>query len=104
MTFILFPLVCTTAFYKPRNLADAMLEFRNASFGARPSAFVKGVRVKTIHLDRRKTVKTLSNFNAKQFTFFVDDYNAELTVEQYFKRSEDRSDMRHIAATHQLFF
>jgi len=65
-----------------------MLEFKNASFGARPAAFVKGVRVRTTHLDRKKTVKTLSNSSARQFRFFVDEYNAELTVEHYFKRSK----------------
>ncbi len=81
-------LVCTTAFYKQRNLVEAMMEFRNASFGARPAAFVKGVRVKTLHLDRKKTVKTLSNSTARQFRFFVDEYNAEMTVEQYFKKSK----------------
>ncbi len=81
-----------------------MMEFRNASFGARPSAFVKGVRVRTVHLDRRKTVKTLSNLNAKQFKFHVEEYKAELSVEQYFKRSKDHPDINHNASTHLNFF
>src|SRR6266478_4781747 len=42
--------ICTTAFYTPSNLADAMIAFRNASFGARVNVFVRGVRVKTTHL------------------------------------------------------
>ncbi|KAF9523774.1 argonaute-like protein [Crepidotus variabilis] len=79
--------VCTTAFYKQQNLAEAMIEFKNASFGARPIAFVKGVRVVTLHLKHRKTVKTLSSMNARQFRFKVAEYNdEEYTVEQYFKK------------------
>ncbi|KAJ2919770.1 hypothetical protein MD484_g671, partial [Candolleomyces efflorescens] len=79
--------VCTTAFYIPGNLADALIKFRNASFGARPAGFVKGVRVETTHLHYRKTVKTLSSKTAKTHRFKVQEYNdQELTVEEYFKR------------------
>lgn len=77
--------VCTTAFYVPGNLARAMTEFRNSSFGARVNAFVKGVRVKTTHLGYRKTVKALSNFNARQYSF--DSEFGKVTVEAYFKQS-----------------
>lgn len=65
-----------------------MREFANSSFGARPAAFVKGVRVKATHLGYRKTVKTLSNMNARQYKFQVAEYGRELTVEQYFKTSK----------------
>lgn len=79
--------VCTTAFYKPGNLVDAIDEFANSSFAARPAAFVRGVRVKTKHLNYKKTVKTISNMTARQYKFKVAEYNnEELTVEQYFKR------------------
>jgi eukaryotic translation initiation factor 2C len=77
--------VCTTAFYTPGNLADAMMAFRNASFGARPAAFVKGVRVKTRHLGYKKTVKTLAKQNAREYKF--DSEFGRVTVEQYFKKS-----------------
>ncbi|KAF8895907.1 argonaute-like protein [Gymnopilus junonius] len=77
--------VCTTAFYKAGNLADAMAEFVNSSFGARAAAFVRGVRVKATHLGYRKTVKTVSNMNARQYKFHVAEYGRELTVEEYFK-------------------
>ena len=79
--------MCTTAFYTPGNLADAMMAFRNASFGARPAAFVKGVRVKTLHLGYKKSVKTLSNKSARQHKFLATELGAEVTVEEYFKRS-----------------
>lgn len=87
-TLILYT-VCTTAFYTPGNLARAMTEFRNSSFGARPNVFVKGVRVKTQHLGYKKTVKSLSNVNAKQHSFEAADLGGKVTVEVYFKRSEN---------------
>ncbi|KAF8639231.1 hypothetical protein AX17_001716 [Amanita inopinata Kibby_2008] len=79
--------VCTTAFYTPGNLASAMMEFRESSFGANPKVFVRGVRVKTTHLGYRKTVKTLSDKTAKQYKFECSDFGgAMVTVEEYFKR------------------
>ncbi|KAF8153048.1 argonaute-like protein [Crassisporium funariophilum] len=78
--------VCTTAFYTPGNLAHAMSAFRDSSFGARPSAFVKGVRVKTTHLGYMKSVKTLSNSNARQHRFHAAEFGGEVTVEEYFKK------------------
>ncbi|KAJ2922390.1 hypothetical protein H1R20_g14704, partial [Candolleomyces eurysporus] len=84
--------VCTTAFYIPGNLADAMTNFRNASFGARPAAFVKGVRVQTVHLGYRRTVKTLSNKTARTHRFKVQEYeDREMSVEEYFKRKYNRT-------------
>ncbi|KAH9474635.1 Protein argonaute PNH1 [Psilocybe cubensis] len=76
---------CTTAFYTPGNLADAMTAFRNASFGARPAAFVKGVRVRTTHLGYKKTVKRLSNMNSNQHKFPAEEFGREVTVAEYFK-------------------
>ncbi|PPR00949.1 hypothetical protein CVT24_000256 [Panaeolus cyanescens] len=77
--------VCTTAFYKEGNLAEAMMQFRNASFGARTSAFVRGIRVKT-HLGHKKTIKTTANTNSRRFKFQCDEFRAEVTVEEYFRR------------------
>nr|GAT44419.1 argonaute-like protein [Mycena chlorophos] len=79
--------VCTTAFYQPGPLADAMMAFRNASFGARITAFVKGVRVKTTHLGYKKTVKKASDRTARTHSFACAELNNEVvTVEQYFRR------------------
>ncbi|KAF5384150.1 hypothetical protein D9615_003264 [Tricholomella constricta] len=78
--------VCTTAFYVPGNLARAMTEFRDSSFGARMNVFVKGVRVKTTHLGYRKTVKALTNVNARQYSFDAADLGGKVSVETYFKR------------------
>jgi hypothetical protein len=81
--------VCTTAFYMPGNLADAMMAFRSASFGARPAAFVKGVRIRTTHLGYKKTVKTLAKFTPREYKF--DSDYGKISVEEYFKRSMNPS-------------
>ncbi|KAH7923516.1 Piwi-domain-containing protein [Leucogyrophana mollusca] len=78
--------VCTTAFYSPGNLANAMMTFRDSSFGARMSVFAKGVRVKTSHLGYKKTVKTVAHMNARQYRFQCDELGGQVTVEQYFSR------------------
>ncbi|KAI0664173.1 argonaute-like protein [Cubamyces menziesii] len=77
--------VCTTAFYTPGNLADRLIEFMSASHGARPAAFVKGVRIRTVHLGYRKTVKTAAKVNARQYKFTAEGMG-EVTVEQYFAK------------------
>ena len=77
---------CTTAFYTPGNLAEAMITFRNASFGARPSAFVKGLRIKTTHLGYTKTVKGLARHTPREYRFDAGDLG-NVTVEQYFEKS-----------------
>ncbi|KAJ7672569.1 argonaute-like protein, partial [Mycena polygramma] len=81
--------VCTTAFYTPGNLARAIEEFRQSSFGARPTAFVKGVRVKTVHLGYKKTVKSVFNKSARQHRFDCAELGGLVTVEEYFKRKYD---------------
>ena len=53
----------------------------------RPAAFVKGVRIRTTHLGYRKTVKTAAKVNARQYKFKAEGMG-EVTVEQYFARSE----------------
>ena len=78
--------VCTTAFYVPGNLAERLQEFTSMSFGARASAFVRGLRVKTIHLGYRKSIKDVARVSAKQHSFDADGMG-RVTVEQYFKRS-----------------
>lgn len=65
-----------------------MMKFRDSSFNARPVAFVKGVRVKTLHLGYKKSVRTLSNKTARQHKFLATELGGvEVTVEEYFKRS-----------------
>ncbi|KAF4579495.1 hypothetical protein EYR40_000331 [Pleurotus pulmonarius] len=75
---------CTTAFYQAINLADAMSQFRNASFGANVANFVRTVRVQTKHLGHRKTVKKLSNKTARTHIFDCEDLGGKVSVEEYF--------------------
>lgn len=79
-------LVCTTAFYQADNLANALQVFMANSFDARPTAFVKGVRVKTLHLGYRKTVKSVTNLTPRQHKFTTEDMG-EVDVATYFRRS-----------------
>ncbi|KAH8993572.1 argonaute-like protein [Lactarius hatsudake] len=71
--------VCATAFYSEGNLAEAMVAFEQASFGARMSAFVQRIRIKTDHLGHQKTVKRLAKFEAQEL-------GGTVTVEEYFRR------------------
>ena len=77
---------CTTAFYQPQNLAVAMIQFQDSSFGAQVSTFVRGVRVKTTHLGYKKSVKKMARANARQHKFESGDFGM-VSVEQYFKKS-----------------
>ncbi|KAH7882934.1 ribonuclease H-like domain-containing protein [Phlebopus sp. FC_14] len=76
--------VCTTAFYVAQNLADAMRQFTSFSYSARMDAFCKGVRVRTTHLNYRKTVKKLSRYTARTYEFETAEYG-KVTVLNYFK-------------------
>ncbi|KAH9027442.1 argonaute-like protein [Lactarius hengduanensis] len=78
--------VCATAFYSEGNLAEAMVAFEQASFGARMSAFVQRIRIKTDHLGHQKTVKRLAKFNARQHKFEAQELGGTVTVEEYFRR------------------
>jgi eukaryotic translation initiation factor 2C len=80
--------VCATAFYSEGNLAEAMNVFERASFGARMSAFVQRLRVRTDHLGHQKTVKRLGRLNAKQHKFEAQELGGMVTVEEYFRRSK----------------
>ncbi|KAK2460802.1 hypothetical protein APHAL10511_007272 [Amanita phalloides] len=79
--------VCTTAFYKAGNMANAMLEFERASKGANPKDFVKkGLRIRVIHLNRYKTVNTLNNSSASQYVFETPEYPNGISVEDFYRK------------------
>jgi eukaryotic translation initiation factor 2C len=54
---------------------------------SRADVFAKSVRVKTTHLGYKKTVKKVARKNAREHRFHCEEFNAEVTVEQYFQRS-----------------
>lgn len=80
--------VCTTAFYEEGNLAEGMRTFAAASFGANMATFVKSLRVNTIHLGYRKTIKRLGKQTPRQHKFQCDEMGGMVTVEVYFKKSK----------------
>lgn len=80
--------VCHTAFYTAGNLADKMIEYQNASWGARVTAFVKGVRIKTTHLGYTKSVRGVARFTARQYTFDCPELGGNVTCEVYYQRSK----------------
>ncbi|KXN84381.1 Protein argonaute-2 [Leucoagaricus sp. SymC.cos] len=75
--------VCTTAFYKPGNLAEALNEFMRMSFSARATAFVKGLRVRATHLGYRKTISKVTQYTANNYRFDSGEYG-EVSVTEYF--------------------
>lgn len=66
-----------------------MIEFMNASFHANPKDFIKkGLKVSVKHLQGRyKTINTLSNSSARQYTFETPEDPKKISVEMYFKKS-----------------
>ncbi|KAH0832184.1 Piwi-domain-containing protein [Lanmaoa asiatica] len=80
--------VCMTAFYKPGNLANAIMEFQRQSHGAMPQRFAQKLKVTTSHLGYKQTkpLKRIMLTTAKTTSFQCDEFNGKMTVEQYFKR------------------
>ncbi|KAH0832181.1 Piwi-domain-containing protein [Lanmaoa asiatica] len=80
--------VCMTAFYKPGNLAQAIMEFQRQSHGAMLHRFAQKLKVTTSHLGYKQTkpLKKIISTTAKTTSFQCDEFNGKVTVEQYFKR------------------
>ncbi|KAF8558356.1 Piwi-domain-containing protein, partial [Imleria badia] len=80
--------VCMTAFYKPGNLAQAIMEFQRKSQGAMLRRFAQKLKVTTSHLGYKQTkpLKDIMSTTSKNTTFQCDEFNAKISVQQYFKR------------------
>ncbi|KAG2050097.1 Piwi-domain-containing protein [Suillus hirtellus] len=89
--------VCMTAFYKPGNLADAILEFNRSSNGAMLQRFTQKLKVTTSHLGykQKKPIKKIMPTTARQTTFNCEEYNGKISVEEYFKRKYPRIKLKH---------
>ncbi|KAF8133993.1 Piwi domain-containing protein [Boletus edulis] len=85
--------VCMTAFYKAGNLADAMMEFQRQSKGAMLQRFAQKLKVTTSHLGYRQTkpLRAIASTNAKQTSFQCDEFNAKLSVADYFKKKYNKT-------------
>lgn len=81
--------VCMTAFYKPGNLAQAIMEFDRQSKGAMLQRFAQKLKVTTKHLGyvQTKPLKKILSTTSKTTFFQCDEFNAKMSVEEYFKRS-----------------
>ncbi|KAG0692978.1 ribonuclease H-like domain-containing protein [Suillus ampliporus] len=89
--------VCMTAFYKPGNLADAIMEFNRSSNGAMLQRFVQKLKVTTSHLGykQKKPIKKIMSSTARQTTFNCEEYHGKISVEDYFKRKYPHIKLKH---------
>ena len=77
------------AFYIPGNLAEAMLAFDQQT-GTYPPAFFEKLKVVTTHLGytQKKTILRIMGDSPRNQKFECDEYGGQISVENYFKRSE----------------
>jgi len=78
--------VCMSAFLKPGNLADILVEFSHNSRGAMPSLpekIAKSIKVRTLHLGHKKKLFKVMTTSARN-TYFDKD-GKKTSVEDYFK-------------------
>ncbi|KAG2037118.1 Piwi domain-containing protein [Suillus americanus] len=89
--------VCMTAFYKPGNLADTIIEFNRSSNGAMLQRFAQKLKVTTSHLGykQKKPIKKIMSTTARQTTFHCEEYNGKISVEEYFKRKYPHIKLKH---------
>jgi eukaryotic translation initiation factor 2C len=79
----------TTVLCGEGKLANAMFDFKSATFGARIDAFLQEVRIQTTYLGHKKNVKRTCRFAAKTYRFEWDELGGKsVTVEEYFQRSK----------------
>ncbi|KAG2110170.1 Piwi domain-containing protein [Suillus cothurnatus] len=89
--------VCMTAFYKPGNLADAIMAFQRSSDGAMLQRFSQKLKVTTRHLGykQKKPIKKIMSTSARRTFFHCEEYNGKISVEDYFKRKYPRITLQH---------
>ncbi|KAG1779924.1 Piwi domain-containing protein [Suillus placidus] len=89
--------VCMTAFYKPGNLADAIMAFQRSSDGAMPQRFTQKLKVTTNHLGykQKKPIKKIMPTTARRTFFHCEEYHGKISIEEYFKRKYPHITLRH---------
>lgn len=82
--------VCMAALYVPGNLADAFLRIQRETNGGMISEFANRVKVVTEHYGYKKkhTAVGVSDKTARQTTFYWDEKQREITLEEYFRLSQ----------------
>ncbi|KAG1898378.1 Piwi domain-containing protein [Suillus fuscotomentosus] len=88
--------VCMTAFYKPGNLADAMMAFQRSSDGAMPQRFTQKLKVTTRHLGyaQKKPIKKIMPTSPRRTFFHCEEYG-KISVEEYFRKKYPHITLRH---------
>ena len=82
--------ICMTAFYKPGNLAQAIMEFQQRSNEVILRRFAQKLRVTLSHLGYKQTklLKEIMSTTANSTFFSCDELKStNMSVEQYFKKS-----------------
>ncbi|KAG2357054.1 Piwi-domain-containing protein [Suillus spraguei] len=89
--------VCMTAFYRPGNLADAIMAFQRSSDGAMLQRFTQKLKVTTRHLGykQKKPIKKIMPMSARRTFFHCEEYNGKISVEEYFKRKYPHITLKH---------
>ncbi|KAG2034653.1 Piwi domain-containing protein [Suillus americanus] len=89
--------VCMTAFYKPGNLADAIMAFQQSSDGAMLQRFTQKLKVTTGHLGykQKKPIKKIMSTSARRTFFHCEEYHGKISVEEYFKKKYPQIMLRH---------
>jgi hypothetical protein len=80
-----------TAFVEPGNLADRLLNYGEAAYGAMPTlskAMIRSIKVRTLHLNHRKKLTAIGTTTARNTFFPCAEYGGNISVEQFFKKSE----------------
>ncbi|KAF8632130.1 hypothetical protein AX15_002024 [Amanita polypyramis BW_CC] len=76
---------CFTAFFKPGNLAQALLAFNVRSAGAMPRdvSFIN-IKIKTQHTNFKKRVLMFGTASARETFFYWGELDKKVSVEEYF--------------------
>lgn len=82
--------IATTALYVAGNLAASIVAFQN--FARLPAdRFVRYIKVETMHIQSRKTVKRLAAQNSNTLALGTADFG-QVTVREYFSRRRSNCD------------
>lgn len=80
-----------TAFVKPGNLADKLMEFRQSSSGGMPTlpkSLVKSIHIRTLHLGYKKKLFAIGSSHARGQKFDCTEFGGMISVEDYFLKSK----------------
>jgi len=79
-----------TAFVRPGNLADRLIESQDSTGGlpTLPEQMKNSIKVRTQHLGHKKSIKAIATTSARRTFFGCEEFGGKISVEDYFKRSK----------------